>query len=160
MSQSTASLWPESIRADVETPYAILRTQAATLHALTSGVLEGTVEATRLDSPDISLRLSVHAPALNYKHLILSVKHQKTLPYPATVRAECFEEGGSRFDFTEGTSRSARNPESLKSIVRDVLRSPEVEGVLVSLIARSNDPSEPEYAGSEEEGMEAASPTH
>lgn len=140
MSMTIPVLWPETIRTNVQTPFAILRTQAEALANMTNGVLEGSVEVGASGNKQVSISLSVLAPALNYKHLILSARHSRTLPYPARILAECFNSGGSEYDAHHYGFREAVNPEMFEECVGLVLKSPEVETVLVSLIARSNDP--------------------
>jgi len=135
----------------------MLKEQVETLSTTTKGVLEGSIERTLTRPDHVQLKLWVAAPALNYKHLVLSATYRKRLPYPVTVAAECYKVQGLVGENLHG-SRTAANPEAFQKLLREILVSPEVEAVLLSLIARSNDPSDTEFTDSGPEGGPDAEP--
>lgn len=144
------NLWSTDIKTEVLSPAVILRTQASLLGQMTRGILEAEVVTDQKNEPEdeddmVDLGLFVVAPALdNYRHQLIRVIHQVQLVYPATVIAECFGSGKSAFleknvyGGISGRAIATSDTEFI-DIVRMVLRSPEANSVIHSLIARSND---------------------
>jgi hypothetical protein len=128
MADTIPSLWPQSIKATVLTPLAILRTQAYALRQVTKGVLEGKVSSVEAENM-VEHQLDAFAPALDYRHRILSVRHEQEMAYPATVRSAVLGSYGEKVSDDDG----------LTKLLAKVLGSDQVRAVIASLIARSNE---------------------
>jgi hypothetical protein len=147
MSDSIPSLWPNEFKIDVQTPYTILRVQAAQLGRVTRGILEGAVE-TETSKEKIQHRLVIIAPAYNgYRHTLIVALHNPDLPYPAEVRAEALAEKVRR-ENTFSTAigpiydtvyPSAHNDDQMQALVRSALHSEKTMAAVLSLIAKSNE---------------------
>lgn len=91
MPEVIPNLWPDEFKIEVQTPYAILRTQDNLLSKVTKGILIGDVE-TEASKDLVQHRLVVIAPAYNgYRHTLVVTRHDSDLPYPAEVRAQAVE---------------------------------------------------------------------
>ncbi len=135
MADTIPSLWPESIKQTVLTPLAILRTQANALRQVTKGVLEGEVSSVEAEN-QVEHQLDVIAPALDYRHRILSVRHEREMPYPARVRSEVLDPLG----------KEVWDDDALIGLLAEVLATDLVKAVILSLIARSNEQRNPSDA--------------
>ena len=152
MPDTIPNLWPEQIKVNIQSPYAILRVQAGLLGKLTRGILQGAVEKETVKDKQ-QHRLVVIAPAYNsYRHTLLTVLHDPALPYPAEVRAEALAERvpQDRFPWRPASSREyvtaypyAHSDDELISLVGKALKSPATTAAIQSLLARSNDANPP-----------------
>ncbi len=150
MSMITESLWPDVIRAEVQSPSAILLAQAEALTKQTSGVLMGKVGTSLSEEQDILLHFSIVVPDLgDYRHRIMVVQHGKDMLYPARIDAEVFRPAslievasalasGVGGEATKPKNRADSDKEFIE-LVRKVLASPYVISVAQSLIARVSD---------------------
>ena len=147
MADSIMNLWPEQFKVDVQTPYAILQTQAGLLGKVTRGILEAVVE-TETTEKKVQHRLVVIAPAYNsYRHTLLVARHDRDLPYPAEVQGEALAKtvrhelipGSVSTVKAETVYPTASSDEQMVSLVREALQSEETRAVILSLIAKSNE---------------------
>jgi hypothetical protein len=137
MSTAIPNLWPEEIRVDVQTPYAILRGQANLLHDLTKGILEGDV-VTETTKDDVQHRLVIVAPMYNgYRHTLIIAAHKRDFPYPTEVRAVGLGKYG--MDLDEDDYPSANDDGEMQALVQKALRSGSTIAIITSLIAKSNE---------------------
>ena len=121
---------------------------------MTKGLLDAEVSTVTSDTGAVQHQLDLIAPALRYRHRVLTVKHNRDLVYPVTVEAECFQPKpkvqtiGEMLAISDPFSRPAK-PEDWRpqanteqefiDLVSKVLRSGEVRSIIQSLIARSNE---------------------
>jgi hypothetical protein len=170
-------LWPESIRSDVVTPYAILREMASDLELSTGGTLRGEVGRRAAGDDRIALSFDIVVPALDgSRHRILTIGHAKDRPYPALVDAEVLQAPAgsstkaSRFlpdvrtfdvpisgrlrDTIQSETRaelkekaklgqSAAGDRELRAMLSEILKTPRVISLAVSLVALANEVSPP-----------------
>lgn len=157
MPEVSVSLWPDVIRATVQSPESILLDQAEALTQQTSGVLVGKVGAGPSDDGVVLLHFSMVVPALrDYRHRIMVVQHRKEMHYPAFVDAELFRARGIATlqaaiqelrsapvllggVASEKPANRADSDKEFIELVRQVLRSSYVVSVAQSLIARANE---------------------
>lgn len=162
VSDNGVSLWPDEIRAEVQSPTSILIGQAKALTKQTGGVLVGKVTTAISDDDTVLLNFNIMVPELgDYQHRIIVVRHQKDMHYPAVVDAEVFRTAtlaGLRStmkaiasmapllagepDDTNPLKKPDNRADSdteLIELVAKVLRSPYVVSVAQSLIARVGD---------------------
>lgn len=147
MSAAIPDLWSDDIRVDVLTPLAILKTQEGILAKKTHGILEAQV-TTNYTQKLVQHDLDLIAPALGYyRERILSATHGQDRVYPVTITAESFRPPrkfvGSLGELAPN-QKIAETEEAFISLVRDVLQSGEVRGLIQSLIARSNENRPPQ----------------
>lgn len=134
MSATIPNLWPDDITVDVVTPAAILKAQASQLAASTKGLLLAEVNASRAGSQVVH-QLDVIAPALGgYRHRLLQVSHRQDRVYPATVSGPGLEA------LSEWGDKEAYTQQELLKLIGASLQSGEAKSLLLSLIARSNEP--------------------
>jgi hypothetical protein len=89
------------------------------------------------------------APALGSRHDVLTAEHLHDMPYPVTVGAACFS--SLDWDVTHSGYSPGLDPETgerwitapteltFRKLVQQVFASPEVQSLIDSLIARSNE---------------------
>jgi len=147
MPDSIPNLWPNEFKIDVQTPYTILRVQAALLGKVTSGILDGAVE-TEASKDKVQHRLVIVAPAYNgYRHTLIVATHDPNLPYPVEVRAKALAEKVKRENtlFTTALPSydwvypSANNDDQMLRLVEQALKSEPTMAAILSLIAKSNE---------------------
>jgi hypothetical protein len=145
-------LWPDVIRAAVQSPKSILVDQAEALKKQTNGVLVGMVNSGATDDDQALLYFSILVPELNdYRHRIMVVQHKKGMEYPTTIDAEVFRPSGiiaihqalgalaALHEEARKPNNRADNDREFIELVKKVLQSPYVVSVAQSLIARAND---------------------
>lgn len=134
MAREIPILWPQGLNPDVLTPLAIMRVQESALAKLTRGVLTSEVTVNTAKD-EVSIGLDLVAPALgNYRQRILNVKHKKGQVYPVELEAACFS----------GFRRPAMTDEEFIAALQEVLSSGTVQSQMLSMMARSNDESDPQ----------------
>jgi hypothetical protein len=172
MPTDVLSLWSPQIRPTIQSPWAILHSQAEALTKQTNGLLVGRVKKSSPgDGKRESLSLEIVVPALDlYYQRVLVIEHNQGMPYPALVDAEIFRPRMSVADALKAATSSlaisglplqeekkppnqADNDEELIELVKKVLQSGPVVSVAQSLIARAND------ALAEKQRQETAAPT-
>ena len=153
---SVSNLWP-TIQVDILSPTAIMRKQASLLTQNTQGILEGEVE-NRSDSDSnefVRAAFVIVAPALErYRCELFTIFHVATEPYPVTVFAEgLFIElnrvGKSSLiqpvapdhetDFEDQVEVVASSQDEFVEVLRLILRARRTQGIVQSLIARTNE---------------------
>ena len=149
MSERITSFWPDEIRPELLSPRAILKAQAEALANQTGGVLLAEIKSTQTDSGIVELNFDIVVPALNgYRHRILTVAHDKDLPYPAMIDAETFRPGSLRHlqfflergELSSGLSQSRADSDTeFIDLVKMVLRSTSVLSAAQSLIVRASE---------------------
>ena len=144
MTATIPNLWSPDIKLNVLTPVAILRAQAGMLSQMTKGLLEAEVIASE-GGHESEYALTLIAPALEgYRHQLVVVRHNPSLVYPATLEAECFGPGQSAEQKAGkngggDSEATALSDNEFTELLRVALQSPEVNCVVLSLIARSNE---------------------
>jgi hypothetical protein len=131
MTKPLGSLWSDSIRVTARSPLTILRLQADYLEKTTKGLLEGLIDS---DSNGNRMKHSfqVVAPAADgYRKELLSVTHDRQLPYPATFLTANSADPRS--------TAVADTDLEFVEILEAILSSPWVTRVILALIARSNE---------------------
>lgn len=147
---SVRSLWPAAIKPDILSPRQILAAQANALTELTNGVLVGELSESK-KADEIMFTLDMFAPAIKYRHRVLTAKHSPTLLYPVLLDADVFRSNRIRpASMDPGFWLGEKKPESradsdeeLVKLVEKVLTSPEVVSRAQSLIAMSNETRTP-----------------
>ena len=153
MTRPANSLFPEDIRSDIRTPFAILETQAAVLSEQTGGLLAGEVQIVNPNnSGDTEVTFDFYAPHIGFRFGVLRVVHKPDRPYPALVHADCFR-AGNPFEEMRGRTIGAFPPPGARDkpkneaasdieftkLLKTIFESSDVKGMAVSLIARSNE---------------------
>jgi hypothetical protein len=155
MIEELHSLWPEAIRSNISSPWAILQVQAEALGTQTDGVLLGSIEKREDDDEKkVTLTFDIVVPILDgYRHRILAVSHRKEMAYPAFVDAEVFRTGALKSYLSaslaiaqvlEGSPKTkppnqADSDQQLMGLLKKVLESSEIVSTATSLIALAND---------------------
>lgn len=144
MSNKIVSLWPplKDITLPREVPpVVVLREQAEVIGQETNNIIEGQVTlepvySHKAGADDIENRgyirhsLFVRAPLLNgYRCRILSVTHRPSELYPVTVF--------SQINADPILNREVHTESELRNAISTVLQSPEIVGLLGSLLAQS-----------------------
>lgn len=138
MADEVASYWPDDFSVKVLSPLAVLRIQAGTLSTKTHGVLTGEV-VTAKTPKTVAHELQLIAPALEgERRTILTVTHAAKDPYPATLEAAVFKPAEDKLVFEEWRPVAATTQE-FAELVKKVLQSKQVRGVIESLLARSQE---------------------
>lgn len=171
MSNTGTSLWPTAVRPGVRTPHDILSAQAEALAQQTDGVLVGELSVRESEGGPTTLTLDICAPALDYRHWVLTASHLTGLSYPASVDALIFRPqtpaeaakliGSALLGQPRSLSEEnvAASDEALTQLVRRVLNSPQVVAVAVSLIARAEDATRDDDEAAEADGDGMDEPT-
>jgi hypothetical protein len=168
MATTMASLWPEAIRPGIQSPKMLLDIQAKALNEQTRGYLTGAVTQVAISSGAMEfteLKFAFVAPAIGYDYPVLTILHEKDLPYPLIVLAEEFEnpntenlrrltllEGRIKFKDIREDPACARTDEGLLKILKHIFSSSRVVAIAQSLIARVEEEAKREDAGSEKLG--------
>lgn len=152
MSKDLVSLWPESIRADIQTPWRILHAQAEALGRQTKDILIGEISKIGDENGNPVLAFDIVAPDLGgYRHRIMTVQYGWDNYYPAFVTADTLkkrvapiQKTHTSFDMLmdipkEKKDNQADNDQELIELVGRVLRSPSVVSAASSLISRVNE---------------------
>lgn len=139
-------LWPESLRVDVLTPYAVLSAQATKLTEKTQGLVEGRV-TTRALPPGLWLHIfDLVAPVLSFRYTLFRLWHRESMPYPAVLwRGR--EPSTKPSDIARALSEDRMEPgsdliwneEKLLHALQGVFQNPVTLSVVESLISRSNE---------------------
>lgn len=158
MNTAIPDLWADDIKVDVLPPLAILKAQEGLLARKTQGMLEAKLTTTE-SANLVQHQLDLIAPSLNfYRERLLTATHDRLKLYPVTVASECFApkleisqgplapiqaavKGLSEFHravVPEAIHRKAATGEEFIQLIREVLRSADVRGLISSLIARIN----------------------
>jgi hypothetical protein len=175
-------LWPESIRSDVATPYAILREMASDLELRTGGTLRGEIGRRAAGDDRIALSFDIVVPALDgSRHRILTIGYAKNRPYPALVDAEVLQapagsstkesrylldwrrpydvpvpeslrstiqsETWAELKENAKLGQSAAGDRELRAMLSEILKTPKVISLAVSLVALANEASPPPEGG-------------
>jgi hypothetical protein len=153
MASAVQSLWPPEIKPDILSPKLILRTQANALSAQTKGVLVGELSEGKTTPDRIVLNLDMVAPAIKYRHRVLTATYSLHRLYPVLVDADVFRHKGltaiamssALSDALAGKKPEGRadSDEELVTLVAKVLSSPEVVSMAQSLIALANEATTP-----------------
>lgn len=152
MTRPMNSLFPEDIRSDVQSPFAILETQAMALSEQTGGILTGEVQIMNPNQDgDTEVTFDFYAPHIGFRFRVLRVVHKQNQPYPALVHAGYFRDNpfetiaqslsGSILSTgprVKPKNEAASDVEFI-DLLKKVFESPDVKGMAVSLIARSNE---------------------
>lgn len=140
------------IRPGVQSPKTLLNVQAKALFEQTRGFLTGTVSQESINSGTLDfteLKFTLVATAIGYDYPVLTILHEKDLPYPLVVFAEEFENpnvgnlrrpailgGKIKFSEIKEDPTCARTDEGLLKILKQVFSSSRVVAIAQSLIAR------------------------
>lgn len=149
MTSNTKSLWPAQIKPDILSPRQILSAQANALTLLTKGVLVGELSEDKKDD-EVILTLDMLAPAINYRHRVLTARHPVGLLYPVLLDADVFRPKGIMalqgiggiFEGKKSASQADSDDELVKLVER-VLTSSAIVSMAQSLIALSNEARTP-----------------
>lgn len=145
MSKDLASLWPESIRADIQSPWRILHAQAEALRRQTMGILVGEITKMEDGNGEEILAFDIVAPELNgFRKRIMKVSYEMNIYYPSTVDSDSFNIDA---DHNDANYRDvygnpvylARDDNEMMELVGKVLRSSYVVSIASSLICRVNE---------------------
>jgi hypothetical protein len=144
MKTETPNLWPTDVRLDVQSPLGILEAQAALLGQITHGLLQAAVE-TETAEGWTEHRLVVAPGRDEYRHVLLVARHAVHLPYPAAVVHDSLAIRVQRESFSihpvyDTVYPSASSDDELIEHLRRALNSEAARAVLLSLIAKGNQP--------------------
>ncbi len=152
MSKDLVSLWPESIRADIQSPWRILHAQAEALGRQTKDILIGEITTIGDENGNPILAFDIVAPDLHgYRHRIMTVQYGWDNYYPAFVMADVLKKRMSAIQKMnslgdilteipkEKKDNQADNDQELIELVGRVLRSPSVVSAASSMISRVNE---------------------
>ncbi len=158
MASAIPDLWPDDIRVDVVTPVAILRAQEGSLEKKTKGILH-TKLSTTTGEDWVQHQLDLVAPLLQkYRVTLLTARHDLKIVYPVIVTARGFRlDSKSGFPTPppplampnaalEADQREAKTENEFIDLVKSVLQSRSVRGLIESLIAQSNETRPAEQA--------------
>ncbi|AMV28647.1 hypothetical protein VT84_29855 [Gemmata sp. SH-PL17] len=141
MADEMTSYWPDDFDVKILSPLAVLRIQAGALSAKTHGLLEAEV-VTASSQRSVTHELQLIAPALSgERRTVLTVIHAINEPYPATLEAAIFEPDADHYDTEREWRPEASTSQEFKDLVKRVLQSKQVRGVVESLLARSQESS-------------------
>ncbi|HTU18649.1 MAG TPA: hypothetical protein VMG10_11360 [Gemmataceae bacterium] len=152
MTSAVKSYWSAQIKPDILSPRLLLRMQADALTEQTKGVLVGELLESEREDGNMVLTLDMVAPAINYRHRVLTARYTQGRLYPVLLDADIFrskENIGSVVrsfsDVLEGKKPEcqADNDEELAKLVEKVLTSSSVVSMAQSLIALSNEARTP-----------------
>jgi len=135
MSDTELDVWPE-IRPVVRSPLAVLRSVAAGLERKSGGALRAEIATTTSDSGKVSHELQVVAPELaGLQQGVLILEYNSSAVYPVRLTSAFFPK---RLNEGEklGIVTTAADDVRLTDIIREVLRSDAVVGLINSLLAR------------------------
>jgi len=123
------SLWGKLPTGEnLRTPIFVLREQAEILTKATEGVLVGRVQSQQRTEVSLLHQLQIVAPALNqYVYTVLAVSHS-VMVYPASVT-----------DLGKNLTRTARDEDELKLLMKDILTLEPVRKAIAGLMAQSRD---------------------
>jgi hypothetical protein len=127
MTDLNDDLWPDLTgEPAVRSPLLILREQAAKLGAKTSNIVEAEVTANPgADDGCLNVRFVLKAPALNgYEYTLLSIRQPADL-YPVSFSGE------------QWSNSDAKDEESFRSDLEDLLKSDRTVNIIRNLIAQS-----------------------
>jgi hypothetical protein len=147
MTTAIPDLWPETLKPDVLSPVAILRTQAAKLSERTNGLLEADVVSSVVVDGEAQTRryvLEITAPALGHrKFQVLAAEHSMTGAYPVKLHSDFLPEAdsdtASSLVLFDSKSRECENQSSFQKYLAKTLSSQKLLTVLESLLAQIND---------------------
>jgi hypothetical protein len=140
-------LWPESLRVDVLTPYAVISAQATKLKERTQGLVEGLVSSRAVPPGLICHTFDLFAPVLSFRYTLFRLWHQESMPYPVALWASQESPSTPPADIARALSdiRSSvasdvvLDEEALIIRLRNEFEHPTTRTVIGSLIARSNE---------------------
>lgn len=167
----TRDLWPPDIKTDEAiSPMEILRHQGDLLESRTNGILRGVVVGMESDDRRI-IHFDVEALRLQTKSRLFSVEHRREYEYPVRVmpptedlpdylQSHRYVPGrggigtfGIPKDILEGSKGKwvedrwvATSPQEFTEKIGEVLATPAVKAVVLSLISRSANAGEPDSA--------------
>jgi hypothetical protein len=135
--QAIPNLWPtDRINLATATPRLILQAQAQRLEQMTQGLLSGRIQTVEGEGGMIETTFEVLAGRIDRSHLLLSVRHEEEMVYPARL-----------YDPFEGEGRYLRTQAEFVEGVKRTLHSQEVISVIESLIAMSLEASVAQSTG-------------
>src|SRR5262249_31697315 len=94
MASGVKTLWSPEIKPEILSPRQILSSQANALSSLTKGLLIGELSEIKTEKNKIVFSLDIFAPALNYRHRVLTATHSVPLVYPVLLDADVFRRKG------------------------------------------------------------------
>jgi hypothetical protein len=149
MTTAIGSLWSAEIKPDILSPRHILTIQANLLGEQTKGVLLGELSERKTEDKRVVFTLDMFAPAIKYRHRVLTASHSIGLLYPVLLDAEVFRRPPERGLFgaypvppraiTPKSESQADSDDELVKLVEKVLTSSEIVSLAQSLIALSNE---------------------
>jgi hypothetical protein len=152
MATDIPDLWGPEIKLDVLTPTMILNAQAEKLKEKTKGVILADFFA-RMRGNIKTLVFDIRAPAVaNFRVRIMTVRHHSDRIYPAVVTSRSLHRGDRSIpdeiliQIPENESYNSFpcfTSNEFVNVVAQVLRSVDVQSVIESLIAKSNEAMTP-----------------
>jgi hypothetical protein len=128
-------LWSPEIRVDVLSPYTILQMQAGFLKKRTGGIIDAIVDKTE-NAESAEVTLDVVATALNHRERVLTAIYTApNKPYPVKVEAIGIRDKRANLI----PYRWASTEEGFMNLLRESLQSEEMNTLIQSLIARTNE---------------------
>ncbi len=148
MATDILDLWGDAIKTDILTPLVILKMQAGLLRRKTKGMILGDITVQRND--DIQqIFFDLQAPAVGVARVrVLGASHRVNIVYPVVVEAEplsTFHDEDVplptwfKAESDWSSAKTARTEEAFVEILKCVLQSQQLNSVIQSLIARSNE---------------------
>jgi hypothetical protein len=140
MTRAAGSLWSADIKPDILSPKHILTLQASLLGEQTKGVLVGELSERKANDSRV-FTLEMFAPAINYRHQVLTASHSLNRLYPVHLDADVFRSTRMLADIIQGKKHTSRadSDDELVKLIEKVLTSSEVVSLAQSLIALSNE---------------------
>jgi hypothetical protein len=143
---SIPDLWPESLKVDVLTPFAILSAQAMKLTERTQGIVEGRVRSRSVSPGLICHAFELFAPVLEFRYPLFDLWHNESFVYPALITERAKSRMGpddvvAAFEgrLVVGAAEPIRDGTALLDALRRVFAYHKTVSVISSLIARSNE---------------------
>lgn len=147
------NLWPNTIRAGILSPEAILRNQGTALSEQTAGLLEGRVITEECGTGKKAYTLihfELFAPAIGYSNRILTLYHDEGLVYPAVMEAPEMPYAQVLHNLRGETAKATAvvpypkgnridSDAALYKVLAEVFASPRVVAVAQSMIARASE---------------------
>lgn len=151
MTNDDFDLWPTDLAVDVVPPLVILNEQAEALSKRTGGIIKVLMLQSSV-GPFVQHSLDLWAPAIGFRHRLLLVRYDQTMPYPVVVIAEPLSNDLDHHDLDQPDqstwklseietkqARLAYTPKDVRDLLKKIFNSPTIRPVLFSMVARSNE---------------------
>jgi hypothetical protein len=152
MASDESDLWPSDLAVDVVPPLTILNEQAEALSKKTGGIVKAEIVHVAVAGAFTQYGLDLWAPAIGFRHRLLLVRYDHTMPYPVVLIAasllqpmdyhdpnEPDQETWKLNEIETKQARLAYTPKNVRDLLKSIFNSPSTRAALFSMVARSNE---------------------